>query len=107
VLLANAYLTHWNTISETLIGLFFPTITALLLVFMVRDVIRQEWLAIAAAGPISLWFFSPVQWEYWLWGWQVEWFMCVTGSIFSIYALARSLHSSSRRRREVLFGVPR
>src|SRR5580700_8412805 len=47
VILANAYLTHWNTISETLICFFFAAITGLLLLFMVRDSVRHEWLAIA------------------------------------------------------------
>ena len=103
VLLANAYLTHWNSVSEMLIGLLFAAITGLLLLFMLRDTVRHEWLAIAAAGLIELFFFSPVQWENWLWGWQVEWFMCVTGSIGSLYALVRSVRSPSNRRREVLF----
>jgi hypothetical protein len=104
VLLVSAYVTHWNTGIETLIGLLVATITATLLFVMLKRSIRTGWLSLTAAVVMAAWFFSPVQWENWLWGWQVEWFMCVAGVVASIYLLIRFMGSTGLVKRRVLFG---
>ena len=89
---------------ETIIGLFFASITALILFMMLKRSIHTYWLSVTAGIIIAAWFFSPVQWENWLWGWQVEWFMCVTGVVASIYLLLRFIDSNSLVNRRLLFG---
>lgn len=98
VLTANAYLTRWNVKEELLINLVFSLITALMLYLFVLTKIKQRYLAGMAAVLIAAWFFSPVQYENWIWGWQVEWFMCVTGSVVTIYLLDRFANAKKKRR---------
>ena len=43
---------------------------------------------------ISLLVFSPVQWENWVWGWQIQVLMCALASITGAYLIA----SGTRRR---------
>jgi hypothetical protein len=97
LLLANAYLTDWNTRIETLIGLCFSLVTAGLILFMASRTIVKRWLGLIASILVAAWFFSPAQWENWLWGWQVEWFMCMTAITISIFFLTRRVTQSSRR----------
>jgi hypothetical protein len=89
VLTLTAYATHWNIRTELLINFAFSLITALMLYLFVLTKIKQRPLAMLAAVLISAWFYSPVQYENWLWGWQLEWFMCVAGAVTTIYLLDR------------------
>jgi hypothetical protein len=98
VLLICAYITHWNTHIEMLVGLCFAIVSASLIVLMLKKSIVKLWLGLIAAVLIAVWFFSPVQWEDWLWGWQVEWFMCVAAVTTSIFSLTRFTEKSAHRR---------
>lgn len=103
ILLANAYLTHWNTGIEMLISLCFAAATAVLIFFMLKRSIRDHWLSLVAGTLVSAWFFSPVQWQNWLWGWQLEWFMCVAGVVTTVYLLDRFSVARGQRNRKLLF----
>ena len=102
VLTVNAYLTHWNVKEELLINFAFSLVTALMLYLFVLSKIKQRYLAGTAAVLIAAWFFSPVQFENWLWGWQVEWFMAVAGNVTAIYLLDR--YASTKRKSRLLLG---
>jgi hypothetical protein len=43
------------------------------------------WLAVA----FSLVVFSPVQYENWLWGWQIQFFMTILGTVAAVWSLQR------------------
>jgi hypothetical protein len=95
------HFTHWQTGAEVLAGYVCSVITAsLLFVFLRRSVSS----AVAVAGSlIAAWFFSPIQWENWLWGWQIEWFMSVLFVVATIFLLMRFISSKSIDHRKILF----
>lgn len=103
LLLISAYATHWHTGIEILMGLFFAMISAVLLFLMLRRSIKSTWLGLLAGTILSAWFFSPVQWENWMWGWQVEWFMCIAALLGTIYLLLRFIEAKGQKNRTILF----
>ncbi|HEX8208042.1 MAG TPA: hypothetical protein VF587_18400 [Solirubrobacteraceae bacterium] len=50
-----------------------------------------------AAVVASLLAFSPIQWENWTWGWQLEWFLSNLAALGAFYALAYRVDESPRR----------
>jgi hypothetical protein len=107
VLTGAAYVTHWNIKAELLINFFFSIITALMLYLFILSRIKRRALAVLAAVLIAVWFYSPVQYENWLWGWQVEWFMCVTGIIAGIYLIDSFCNTKLKdtNRRRLFYGA--
>jgi hypothetical protein len=105
VLLIAAYITHWHTGVEILIGLGLATITATLLFTMLGRSFRNNGLRLFVASLVAAWFFSPVQWENWSWGWQVEWFMCIAATVASLYLLVRLVSTNSQRSKQILLGL--
>ncbi|HVV25584.1 MAG TPA: hypothetical protein VHC21_00940 [Candidatus Saccharimonadales bacterium] len=103
VLLANAYLTHWNTFIEMFISAFFALVTAVLLFSLIKRSIQTYWLGICAALIVSVWFFSPVQWQNWLWGGQVAWFMTNLGAIAALFLITKGADAKTERTRHLLF----
>ena len=87
VILMAAYITHWNIKAELLISICFAVASVCLLYLMVIKKINNKRLKVAALTLVTILFFSPVQWDNWLWGWQVEWFMCITFILLSIFLL--------------------
>lgn len=89
VMLIAAYTTHWNVKAELYISFVFSAITALMLYLLILYKIRKRSLAILASVLIAGWLYSPIQYQNWLLGWQLEWFMCITGVVLSIFFLDR------------------
>ncbi len=88
VLLLLAKLTNWYTPAEVVTSLTFSVVTFIVLFKLLqKTVTKKKYLLLVASFLMSAWYFSPIQWENWLWGWQVEWFMCIAGVVFSIYFL--------------------
>jgi hypothetical protein len=91
LLVGLAYLTHWNT--------QLACIVSLLVALGAFWLMRLAVLATAAhAGqrfsllwllPIALLWFSPGQFENWLWGWHLEWYMNLLGITLVVYGLAQ------------------
>jgi hypothetical protein len=101
VLLGNAYVTRWNTISESLLCLLFAFISATVLFVMLGQSLKQRSVGVIAAALVAAWFFSPVQWESWMSGLYLEWFMCVTGALAAIFLLLKVLDATHENRRVV------
>ena len=104
VLLASAYVTHWNIKAETLVSFVFSGVTALMLYLFVLSKIERRHIAVAASVLIAAWFYSPIQHENWLLGWQVEWPICVAGIVTAMYCIDR-FSTSKQGNRRLLFGV--
>lgn len=98
VLLVAAYLTHWSTRIEVIIGFMFSLISASLIFLMIKKSVSKWWLGLIAGTLTAVWFFSPVQWENWLWGWQVEWFMCIAGIVTATFLLLKYTDSTAKHR---------
>ncbi len=91
VLVYLAYLTHWNLIIESLVSLFVAIVS---FGFLFNIINLDKKVRIRSSATllllISLIWFSPVQLENWLWGWQLEWFLNIFGVILVAYGLFKS-----------------
>ena len=57
---------------------------------------KASGLSVTTTGLFSLIWFSPVQAENWLWGWQLQWFLSVFGVLVAFHGLAK-LPNMNRR----------
>jgi hypothetical protein len=105
VLLSSALITHWNTHAELILNLIFATISISLIFCMTRTRLKRKSLALTWTGLLTLWFFSPVQWENWLWGWQLCWFMAIASILATIFLLDARLNASKYRTQMFILAI--
>ncbi len=88
ILIALAGLTHWNLWYECVANLVLGALTLVPMLLWIRQepstTLVQRSVLYASLGVI---FFSLNQWENWMWGWQVEVFLCTAALTWGIYAL--------------------
>jgi hypothetical protein len=91
IMLLLAFLTDWDIICELYVNvalgclIFLFTIMLLRLSGLSRPSGEPYWLPIV----FSLLIFSPVQFENWLWGWQIQMFLNVLAGVAAVWSLAR------------------
>ena len=91
IMLLLASLTDWNILCELYVNvalgclIFLFTIMLLRLSGLSRPSGEPYWLPIV----FSLLIFSPVQFENWLWGWQIQIFLNVLAGVAAVWSLAR------------------
>ena len=88
VMLLLAKLTGWNIYFEFLASYAIAFTTFVLLWSMLRRTFDGKlpiWIAVA----LSLVVFSPIQYENWLWGWQIQFFMANLGVVAAAWSLHR------------------
>jgi hypothetical protein len=95
-LLTLAVLTHWSIIDEIISNVVVSVIGFIAVLLIIKRTKFSYLTGALVAITASFLFFSPVQWENWLWGWQIEWFMCSTGVLWSIYHLSKVKRESNR-----------
>jgi len=90
-MLGLASLSNWNIRLELATNLLLASASYLLLYSLLRKTFpsgsNPRNMVLALALGIAV--FSPVQWENWLWGWQIQWFLNVLGLLGAVAALAR------------------
>src|SRR5215831_18392636 len=69
-----AVLSKWNVVWEMLASLVIAGVAFVLLYKVLAKTFTNLWLRWVAAATLSIIFFSTIQWENWLWGWQVQWY---------------------------------
>lgn len=96
VMLALGVLTRWNVVAEMLLGVALAVANLLVLAALARPVLRLAGTAarLWAAFTVSVMVFSFTQWENWLWGWQIQWFLAVLAAISSVALATGSLRSA-------------
>lgn len=82
-----SYSTHWYTPAEVVFSVFIALVGIILLARMISETARSSLQNFALVLIIASWFFSPIQWQNWLWGFQMAWFICITSVIATIYYL--------------------
>jgi hypothetical protein len=91
ILTASALLTKWDLIVECLLGF----ITAIASFFLLLRLVDISAISLKRKVPkilpviLSIIWFSAVQLENWLWGWQLEWFLNIFAVVLVVYSLAR------------------
>ncbi len=80
-----AWLSNWNLFYELCANLVIAALTFLFLLSILRGTSKTVpfWLKMY----FSLMVFSMFQWENWSWGWQIQIFLSVLGSVIAIWAV--------------------
>lgn len=87
LMLTMAYFTGWDIRYELYMSVVIVGITFLLLCSLLKKTFAGQspvWLPII----FSFIVFSPAQWQNWTWGWQIQIFMSVLGTVAAIWAVA-------------------
>ncbi|HLZ15022.1 MAG TPA: hypothetical protein VKQ34_03445 [Candidatus Saccharimonadales bacterium] len=87
VMFTLAKLTHWNTLFEVTFSLLVAITAFVFLYKILAQTIAHRWVRLGTALLVSAIFFSPLGWENWLWGWQMQWFLDIAGLIIAVWAL--------------------
>ncbi len=85
LMLLLAYFSNWNIFLELCTNIVLAALSLSLLFSILRNTsesIKAPWLKII----ISLLIFSMIQYENWSWGWQIQIFMSVLGTIIAIWS---------------------
>ncbi len=82
-------LTHWNVIIECLVSFAIAIVSFVLLLRTFKATGKESNKSPLLLLLLSLVWFSPVQVENWLWGWQLEWFMSVLGVMLVTFSLSK------------------
>jgi len=88
VLTGLAYITHWNVQVECFASLAVAIGSFTLLRQVVVESLDHKTKTVLLFLLALVWF-SPVQIQNWLWGWQLEWFMNVLGVMLVVFGIAR------------------
>ena len=88
VLTGMAYISHWNVQIECFVSLAVAVGSFALLRKTVAEPLASKGQMILLFLLAMVWF-SPVQIENWLWGWQLEWFMNVLGVMMVVFGISR------------------
>jgi hypothetical protein len=93
-----APLTGWNILVELWVNVGLAAVALGLAFFMLRP-------SLSGAGPrfqgavlalLSLTVFTLAQWENWLWGWQIQWFLSLAATLGCAWALNAGLGAGTR-----------
>jgi len=91
IMLKVARFTHWNIRAEVLVNLVLAAMTLAVLLFLLKRT-----LGLLGRGPYAVaavlfsWMmFSPRQWENWLWGWQMAWFLSNLSAVVAAAVLSQ------------------
>ncbi len=94
IMLRMARFTHWNMRAEVVLNLILATMILMALAFLLHRTLGRRgaalgWGAYAVAAIFFSWMiFSPQQWENWLWGWQIAWFLSNLAAISAAVILS-------------------
>jgi len=91
VLVTTAYFTHWNLIVENFINIVIAiaSFSVILKVLKITGIEFKQKSSLVLIFLVSLIWFSLVQSDNWLWGWEIEWFLNVLGVTVVAYCLSR------------------
>ena len=95
VMLPLASVTRWNVHVNMVVSVALAGMSLAVLMALARPILVQAGAAgrVWAALTLSAIVFSLTQWENWLWGWQVQWFLAVLGAILAVAFATWSLRS--------------
>jgi hypothetical protein len=83
-----AVATGWNTLYEVAMNVVLAALTFWFLWQILRATFTTVRMKIIAAAAVSAVVFSPLQFENWMWGWQIQWFLNVLGLVVAVWALS-------------------
>jgi hypothetical protein len=87
IMLALAEVTSWNIKIEMIISLIIQ-VTSFVLIWKAVARTFEGRKAQVVTLLASICMFNPMQWENWLWGWQIQWYTTILGMIVALYFCA-------------------
>ena len=84
IFLANSILTSWNLVIEMYLGWILVGITLIPIYLLLKNLDSKfTWLML----PVAVIMYSPLQWENFLWGFEITWFLMLATFVWSLYFL--------------------
>jgi len=89
IMLLLARFSRWNIFYELMIILFLAIGVFLIHIYLIKrtEIKLKTFSGVCLAPFVSLMTFSLVQWENWLWGWQIQIFLNIFASLVCITIL--------------------
>ncbi len=87
VMVGLAVLTTWNVLYEVAANVVFAVGIFWFLWLIIKRTFTSKKLQLITVGIMSLILFSPIQFENWMWGWQIQWYLNVLGLVVAVWAL--------------------
>lgn len=78
----------WDLRVESWFSVLLAMATFAMILALTLKSIGNKWIRLFTIGLLSTIFFSPIQWENWMWGWQIQWFMNVLAVVGALYILS-------------------
>lgn len=93
VMVGLAPFTGWDIRAELAVSLVLALAALGVALAMFRPVLAGAGTALRLWTPfaVSLLLFSLAQWENWLWGWQIQWFLSLLATLGTVLLLDRAL----------------
>jgi hypothetical protein len=90
IMLRMARFTHWNIRAEVLVNVLLAAVTLAVLLFLLQRTVGPLGRGPYAVAVVlfSWMLFSPRQWENWLWGWQMAWYLSNLGAVVAAALLS-------------------
>ncbi len=84
-----AQLTHWDPYYETVVNVLLGVSILSVLILSIKRTFKPKSNMFIINSILASWLvLSPIQWENWIWGWQIEWFLSALAVIFSLWYLS-------------------
>ena len=87
VMVGLALCTAWNVLYEIAANVVFAVGIFWFLWLIIKRTFASKKLQLATVGIMGLILFSPIQFENWMWGWQIQWYLNVLGLVMAVWAL--------------------
>lgn len=88
VMFGLAIASNWNVTWEMAASIVLAATSFVFLYRILAQTLGRAAIRWVAAVIISLIWFSPIQFENWLWGWQLQWYLNTAGLVIAIWALS-------------------
>lgn len=83
-----AQLTHWDPYYEVVVNLVLGLGAIWVAICLLKRTIASRSVYILSSLFAAWLILSPIQWENWLWGWQIEWFLSVLMVLLVLWCLS-------------------
>ena len=88
--------THWDPFYEVIVNLILGSVIVGQMLRLIKRTFPDKPRLMAGVSLFAAYLLlSPGQWENWLWGWQIQWFLSIVGLLGMLLCLTRKTLSKS------------
>ncbi len=88
IMFSLAFFTNWDPYYETIVNLVLGISTTALFAMVMKKTLPKDSRLLFTIPLIVFMVLSPIQWENWLWGWQIQWFLSVITVAICLYHIS-------------------